>query len=71
MIFFQYYCKFDKCQWHGAIAVTGCSPNPCLNGGTCDEVDSGFECTCESGFTGDVCEIPPSTSPCGGVDCKC
>lgn len=37
-----------------------CDPNPCKNGGTCTENDSGFQCGCTSDFTGDQCEQPIS-----------
>ena len=34
-----------------------CLPEPCHNGGTCTGVqESGFTCTCVSGWGGDVCQ---------------
>jgi hypothetical protein len=37
----------------------GCSPNPCLNGGTCNKLDEvgGFDCVCPDGFTGSLCDV--------------
>ena len=40
-----------RCQ-HGRH----CSPNPCRNGGVCEEGDNGPICKCR-GFTGDTCTI--------------
>ncbi|XP_065894448.1 uncharacterized protein [Dysidea avara] len=34
-----------------------CSPNPCLNNGTCIDRNDEFTCICPSGFTGDNCGI--------------
>ncbi|XP_066926662.1 adhesive plaque matrix protein 2-like [Clytia hemisphaerica] len=36
-----------------------CSPtNPCLNGGTCiDAYPDGFECSCPTGFSGNLCRM--------------
>ena len=33
-----------------------CDSNPCLNGGTCDETDRGYTCTCPDGFEGYRCQ---------------
>ena len=33
-----------------------CEPNPCQNGGTCNEIKEGYECICSSGFKGSDCE---------------
>ncbi|KAI8504761.1 hypothetical protein Bbelb_178790 [Branchiostoma belcheri] len=36
-----------------------CSPNPCINNGTCVEtVPSGFLCRCGQNYTGTYCELP-------------
>lgn len=36
----------------------GCSPNQCLNGGTCvDRALRGFKCACAEGFSGVVCQF--------------
>lgn len=32
-----------------------CSPNPCKNGGTCQNVGGTFKCTCAAGFSGVTC----------------
>lgn len=35
-----------------------CSPNPCLNGGTCQPTNTGsFMCLCLPGYEGYCCEI--------------
>jgi len=33
-----------------------CSPNPCDNGGTCDNNSNGFTCTCAAGYSGTTCD---------------
>ena len=33
-----------------------CSPNPCLNGGTCFDEFSSYRCTCTSDYIGSDCE---------------
>ena len=41
------------------FAVIKCDhdPNPCYNGGTCNDTDEGFSCQCPQPFTGQQCEI--------------
>jgi len=34
-----------------------CSPDPCLNGGTCENKNVDFICKCEDGYTGKTCGI--------------
>ena len=34
-----------------------CAPNPCLNGGACTNIGSGYHCKCRPGFKGDRCQI--------------
>ncbi|XP_071125494.1 lactadherin-like isoform X2 [Mytilus edulis] len=36
-------------------AVDPCSPDPCLNGGTCSAASSSYTCACASGYTGSTC----------------
>lgn len=33
-----------------------CHINPCMNGGTCREAETKFECTCSNGFSGPTCQ---------------
>ena len=34
-----------------------CTPNPCLNGGICNDEINGFNCTCVEGFAGETCQF--------------
>ncbi|XP_078578184.1 E-selectin-like [Branchiostoma floridae x Branchiostoma japonicum] len=36
--------------------IDTCSLNPCRNGGTCIDQDSGFQCACPAGYEGDRCQ---------------
>lgn len=33
-----------------------CTHNPCKNGGTCTEIEKGFQCSCARGFRGKTCQ---------------
>ena len=46
-----------------------CTPDNCLNGGTCNLNDDAFSCQCPDGFFGDRCEIA-SPSSCHELDCS-
>ncbi|CAF4416809.1 unnamed protein product, partial [Adineta steineri] len=61
-----------------------CTPNPCLNGGTCMSNNvGGFTCQCPQGYSGQRCEDrdPCFSQPCmnqgscmpqnGGFRCVC
>ena len=44
-----------------------CESAPCLNGGTCINTGVSFNCTCDTGFHGDVCDLEEDacqSSPC-------
>ena len=38
------------------VDIDECESNPCENGGTCTDMEDGYSCACESGFTGPECE---------------
>lgn len=39
-----------------SLARSSCSSNPCLNGGSCNEENAGYSCTCRSGYKGNNCQ---------------
>ena len=43
--------------------VDECITRPCLHQGTCYNGRPGFMCICESGYTGDHCEIATTPTP--------
>ena len=53
---------------YGPLKSPGrCGTHPCLNGGTCEELDSSYVCQCLPRFKGSQCEIdsnPCASSPC-------
>lgn len=38
------------------VDINECVRNPCTNGGVCENLRGGFQCHCNPGFTGDLCE---------------
>ena len=38
--------------------INECDSSPCLNGGQCFTVSTGYRCFCPDGFTGVNCETP-------------
>ncbi|PIO37052.1 hypothetical protein AB205_0118580 [Aquarana catesbeiana] len=39
------------------INIDDCEPNPCLNGGSCQDSVNNFKCICNSSFSGVRCEV--------------
>lgn len=55
----KYIALYFSCIYasYYLIASDPCSPNPCLNGGSCFQNDNNiFFCNCPEGFTGDTCQ---------------
>nr|XP_054755579.1 serine-rich adhesin for platelets-like [Lytechinus pictus] len=44
-------------------ANDNCDPSPCQNGGECYDLGTDAICLCINGFSGETCEIAPSTAP--------
>ncbi|KAJ7986237.1 hypothetical protein DPEC_G00337870 [Dallia pectoralis] len=55
----------------GGVAV--CGPNPCLNGAICLDLWNLFNCSCDEGWTGHLCELNADTCashPCVHGNCS-
>ncbi len=55
--------------WVASIFVgdgNQCDSDPCMNGGTCNDLIGSFSCSCPSEFGGDLCEM----RKCGAGGCK-
>ncbi|XP_071483961.1 uncharacterized protein [Diadema antillarum] len=68
----------------GCTEIDECASNPCLNGGTCNDLINGFSCNCSAGRTGEYCGIEIdecASNPClnggtcndliNGFSCNC
>ncbi|XP_060552449.1 delta-like protein B [Ruditapes philippinarum] len=53
--------------------IDDCLNQPCLNGGSCEDIGSGYSCTCKIGFTGSRCDVAAEScekNPCkNGATC--
>ena len=52
-----YVCICDS-GYDGTLCdnnIDDCSPNPCLNGGSCTDGVNSFTCSCAAGYEGDTC----------------
>ncbi|XP_019641326.1 PREDICTED: fibropellin-1-like [Branchiostoma belcheri] len=53
--------------------VNGCLNHPCLNGGQCSDLTDGYQCICQTGWTGQNCETDVdecASNPCqNGATC--
>ncbi|ELT88972.1 hypothetical protein CAPTEDRAFT_95226 [Capitella teleta] len=48
-----------------------CQSAPCLNAGECTDRTDGYECSCKSGYSGDLCEDECASAPCSnGATCQ-
>ncbi|XP_052808439.1 fibropellin-1-like isoform X2 [Mya arenaria] len=53
--------SFFACQ-----EINECASNPCINGGTCNDLVNEFTCTCATGFKGITCQ----TNDCNTLPCQ-
>ncbi|XP_029474468.1 protein crumbs homolog 1 isoform X2 [Rhinatrema bivittatum] len=56
----------------GCLHVDACSSDPCMHGGSCEDIYSTYHCTCPEGWNGTQCEIimdTCSSNPCIHGNC--
>jgi protocadherin Fat 1/2/3 len=57
-----------SCDTNNVLVPPGpCGSQPCMNGGTCHETSTGYECSCHTRFTGSLCEL--DMDPCASAPC--
>ncbi|KAK7895824.1 hypothetical protein WMY93_021149 [Mugilogobius chulae] len=57
----------------GCTSAPVCDSDPCLNGGTCQDLFNKFGCVCDSGWEGERCEVDTDdcvSQPCIHGSCK-
>ncbi|XP_027875918.1 protein crumbs homolog 1-like [Xiphophorus couchianus] len=57
---------------YGCWGATVCAPNPCQNGGMCEDLFDQHQCTCPSEWTGSLCQDQTDTCnshPCVNGNC--
>ena len=67
----EYVCACDRgfdATAEGCVNIDECAPEPCLNGGACEDLIEAFNCTCTTGFEGPTCAI--NIDECAGVQCR-
>ena len=62
-IIFCSNCQGDQCQ----NEINECISNPCQNGAICNNLISGYNCTCSSGYNGTLCQT--DTDECRSNPC--
>lgn len=40
-----------------STATSHCDGNPCQNGGLCTDTGDDFQCSCQNGFSGRICQL--------------
>ena len=50
--------------------INECSPNPCLNSGTCIDGVNSYTCKCLAGYVGKNCETGECSCILGSPSCK-
>ncbi|KAK5851610.1 hypothetical protein PBY51_023150 [Eleginops maclovinus] len=67
----------------GCTSEPVCDSDPCVNGATCEDLFNMFDCVCDPGWGGDLCEIDTddcASQPCvhgscqdylAGFECRC
>lgn len=57
----------------GCTSAPVCDSDPCLNGGTCQDLFNKFGCVCDTGWAGEQCEVDTDdcvSQPCIHGNCK-
>ena len=53
---FDQWCSIRNYYYISISDIDECASSPCQNGSTCNDMLSGYNCTCAEGYTGTHCE---------------
>lgn len=45
------------CSWDLSLEVDECRSQPCLHGGSCQDLTAAYQCLCSPGYEGVHCEL--------------